>query len=526
MNHRFSKATLLFCALQVLLLIVVGAWIFQQNQPTTLVSPQLHNGKLQCVSYSPYYGKNQTPLVPTTRISREQIDADLEKLATITDCIRTYSVSQGMDYVPEAAQKLGLKVYLGVWIGWVDKLNQTEIALATNVANAHPNTVKALVVGNEVLLRGEQAEAAMQRYIQMTRKKTNVKITYADVWEFWKKHRGMEQHVDFITVHILPYWEDHPLAIDQAVTHTTNVMAELQQVFSKPILIGETGWPSVGRQRFESSPSLVNQAKYIREFLHTAQEKNWQYNVIEAIDQPWKRTLEGTVGGYWGIFSPDFTPKFSLTAPVSNRNDGLKPVYFALMGAALWLALARTKNETRQPVRIALAVLGASTGLIALLQWDYLVTACRDSLEWFALGGVALVGWLVIAAQPWAINKIAMHQATRKDCDSLVRYGLIILILASAISSYLIFTDGRYRDFPNLLFILPAAVLLIYRACGLSTIQNFAYLVLSIFAAVLAWLCLQLEPNNISAMFWLVIQGLLVFACVPKKSNSLKSPNH
>ena len=26
-----------------------------------------------------------------------------------------------------------------------------------------------------------------------------------------------------------------------------------------------------------------------------------RYNLIEAIDQPWKRPPEGTVGGYWGI---------------------------------------------------------------------------------------------------------------------------------------------------------------------------------------------------------------------------------
>lgn len=517
MKLKISKATLLYSALQVLLLLVIGAWVFQQNQPVPLASPQLNNDKMQCVSYSPYYGKNQTPLVPTTRISREQIDADLEKLAKVTDCIRTYSVSQGMDYVPEAAQKFGLKVYLGVWIGWVDKLNQAEIALAAEVANAHPETVKALVVGNEVLLRGEQTEAAMKGYIQTMRKKTAAKITYADVWEFWKKHRGMEQHVDFITVHILPYWEDNPVAIEQAVTHTSNVMTELKKVFSKPILIGETGWPSVGRQRFESSPSLVNQAKYVREFFEAANKNDWQYNVIEAIDQPWKRNLEGTVGGYWGIFSTDFTPKFSLAAPVSERNDGVKPIFFAIVSAALLLALAFAKNEKRKSTLVGIAALGASAGLIVLLQSDYLVTACRNLSEWFALGGVALVGWLVIAAQPWALNHIAMHQATRKDADILIRTGLLMLILASAVSGYLIFTDGRYRDFPNLLFILPAATLLIYRACGLGKIQNFAYLVLSIFAAVLAWMCLQLEPNNISAMFWLVIQSLLVFASIPKK---------
>ncbi len=518
MNKSFLKAPLIFCTLHMLLFILVGAWLFKQNQGVALAEPTLENGKLQCVSYAPYYGKDQTPLIPTTRISPEQIDADLEKLAKITGCIRTYSVSQGMDYVPEAAKKFGLKVYLGVWIGWVDKMNQAEIELATRVANAHPETIKAVVVGNEVLLRGEQKELAMQRYLQQVRKNTSAKITYADVWEFWKKHRGMEQHVDFITVHILPYWEDHPVAIEQAVTHTSNVMTELKTVFSKPILIGETGWPSMGRQRFESNPSLVNEAKYIREFLSAAQTNHWQYNVIEAIDQPWKRNLEGTVGGYWGIFATDFTQKFALHGPVSTRNDGFKPIIFALLGAGLLLALALQKNENRKPVLLGLAALGASAGLVAMLQWDYLFAASRNVNEWLALGGVALIGWLVVAAQPWAINNIAMHQATRKDYQRLTQYGLIALVITNFVGSYLIFTDGRYRDFPILLFLLPAVTLLIQRACGSSNIQQYGYFALSFVASILAWMCLQLEPNNISAMCWLVMQVLVLLASLPKKS--------
>jgi exo-beta-1,3-glucanase (GH17 family) len=518
MNIRKLKMPLIFCMLHILLAVMIGSWVFKQNQGVALAEPTLENSKLQCVSYAPYYGKDQTPLIQTTVISKAQIDGDLEKLAKITNCIRTYSVSQGLDYVPEAAKKFGLKVYLGVWIGWVDKMNLAEIALAAKVANAHTDTVKALIVGNEVLLRGEQSEANMQRYIQLMRKETSALITYADVWEFWKKHRNMEKHVDFITVHILPYWEDNPVAIEHAVTHTTHVMNALKTVFSKPILIGETGWPSMGRQRFEASPSLVNEARYVREFLTAANENHWQYNVIEAIDQPWKRNLEGTVGGYWGIFATDFTAKFPFKGTVSNRHDGLKPFIFALIGAVLCIFLAQKKHETRKLIVLGVAALGASSGFIAMLQWDYLFTACRNIEEWLALGGLALAGWLAVFVQPWAVNQIALHQATRKDCQTLAKFCLMTLMITGFISSYLIFTDGRYRDFPILLFVLPAISLLIQRICGLSAIQHYAYLVLGIFSSVLAWMCLQLEPNNLNAMYWLILQGALVFASVPKKT--------
>src|SRR5262249_1768716 len=40
----------------------------------------------------------------------------------------------------------------------------------------------------------------------------------------------------------------------------------------------------------------------------------------EAIDQPWKRRFEGTVGGYWGLIAADGkTVKFAWGEPVSNH---------------------------------------------------------------------------------------------------------------------------------------------------------------------------------------------------------------
>ena len=152
-----------------------------------------------------------------------------------------------------------MKVYLGAWIGWVRSLNDSELELAIAIANKYPKTIKALIVGNEVLLRGEQTEAAMKAYLEKAKLATQVPVTYADVWEFWRKHPTLENSVDFVTVHILPYWEDNPQSIENALDHTSNVMSLVTASFKKPILIGETGWPSVGRQRQESQPlSLIH----------------------------------------------------------------------------------------------------------------------------------------------------------------------------------------------------------------------------------------------------------------------------
>ncbi len=70
----------------------------------------------------------------------------------------------------------------------------------------------------------------------------------------------------------------------------------------KEILIGETGWPSAGRMREGALPSRTNQARVVSEILDLAKREGFRVNLIEAYDQPWKRKLEGTVGGYWGLF--------------------------------------------------------------------------------------------------------------------------------------------------------------------------------------------------------------------------------
>ena len=69
-------------------------------------------------------------------------------------------------------------------------------------------------------------------------------------------------------------------------------------------------------------PSPVNQARTIQEVLALAKRENYRVNLIEAYDQPWKRQLEGTVGGHWGLYDAyRRQAKFAWGAPVSNHPD-------------------------------------------------------------------------------------------------------------------------------------------------------------------------------------------------------------
>ena len=160
--------------------------------------------------------------------------------------------------------------------------------------------------------RGRQRGAAARRNDRRpiwpprsarSRRRLPVPVTYADVWEFWLRYREIYDAVDFVTIHILPYWEDFPIRAKYAAAHVESIRKRMAVAFpGKEILIGETGWPSAGRMRDGALPSRTNQARVVSEILDLAKRENFRVNLIEAYDQPWKRQLEGTVGGYWGLF--------------------------------------------------------------------------------------------------------------------------------------------------------------------------------------------------------------------------------
>src|SRR5690349_13814880 len=298
---------------------IAAVWWWLATPINLVRAPIDPNAKLQCVSYAPFRGA-QTPLVETTHITTAQIAEDLAQLAKVTDCVRTYSVENGVDQVPALAAKLGLKVIQGIWLGSNRQKNSAQIATAVQLARNYPGTITALVVGNEVLLRGEMTVADLVANIRSVKAQVRVPVTYADVWEFWLRNRELYDAVDFVTIHILPYWEDFPVRARFAAAHVDAIRRRMAVAFpGKEILIGETGWPSEGRMREAALPSRTNQARVVSEILELARRENFRVNLIEAYDQPWKRELEGTVGGYWGLFdSGRRAVKYPPGQPITN----------------------------------------------------------------------------------------------------------------------------------------------------------------------------------------------------------------
>src|SRR5579864_398543 len=298
---------------------IAAVWWWLATPISLSRAPIDPNAKLQCVSYAPFRGE-QTPLSSATHISADQISADLAQLARISDCVRTYSIDHGLDQIPELAAKAGLKVIQGIWLGSNRQKNAVQIATAIRLAKEYPSTIIALVVGNEVLLRGEMTQSDLAATIRSVKAQVTVPVTYADVWEFWLRYREIYDAVDFVTIHILPFWEDFPVRAKFAAAHVDAIRHRMAVAFpGKEILIGETGWPSEGRMRDGALPSRTNQARVVSEILDLAKRENFRVNLIEAYDQPWKRQLEGTVGGYWGLYdSAQRALKYPPGVAISN----------------------------------------------------------------------------------------------------------------------------------------------------------------------------------------------------------------
>jgi len=460
--------SLAFFALVLALVLTYGVW-WEIGRPYAVVDAPA--GPIDCVSYTPFRDA-ETPFDPTLVVPPERIEADLIALKPVSNCVRLYATNQGLAAVPEIAERLGMEVLLGIWIGSEPPKNRLEVDSAIRLAQTYPDAVRAIIVGNEVLLRGEQTPETLTALMREVRAATGKPVTYADVWEFWlRAPQSLAEAADFITVHVLPYWEDHPVAASNGVPHLEAVLRAVETKFGdKPILLGETGWPSAGRERDGAIPGRLEQAKYLRQFLVYAQERGLDYNLIEAFDQPWKRALEGTVGGHWGIFDGDRQPKLPLQGPVSN-DPRWQLKFLAAAGIALLLlgAVAPSLRRARGWRLWLAGPMAAASGTLLTLQAAHSALAVRNPSE----AAVEIFLFLLMAAIAWELLRRLLHPegdppvAAAALVAALPRWRLrnpgtrVALLQLVAVTGALsvnlaLLFDPRYRDFPIAAFALPA----------------------------------------------------------------------
>jgi cellulose synthase/poly-beta-1,6-N-acetylglucosamine synthase-like glycosyltransferase/exo-beta-1,3-glucanase (GH17 family) len=432
-----------------------GLWALSEKR---IPAPNI-DGPLASVSY----GKH-----PDKQVSASEIQTDLNMLAPHTRAVRTYSSTKGLEMVPRIAAQSALRVTAGAWLGgslddaeWQGKgpdasngrryrermasraRNTAEMNSVVDLARRNSN-IEGLVLANEAIYRGEtimfdnetlspeeveMARAAalvskaeetrvkekinvgrLIKAIREVKRQVSVPVTTGEIWSVWRDHPELVAAVDYIAVHILPYWEGAPdhSAVDAAI----GGYHQLRQMYpGKRIVIAEFGWPSAGYNFKLAQPGFFEQAHVIRDFVARANAIGIDYNIIEALDQPWKIS-EGSVGAYWGLFNAAGEQKFSWTGAITDpdfRKLAMVAILLGVLFSLPLLAMSVTLTEAVVLTVAAHVVAAWFAAVFAFWRGHYFVWG-----EAFALGlGVVLLIPLVLIAMT-RIEEIAAIAFGRK----------------------------------------------------------------------------------------------------------------
>src|SRR6201996_4633687 len=424
-------------------------------------APDFH-GLLPSASYAPFEPGHTVDIATDA----EKVRNDLRKLSTLTRAVRLYSSTEGNELVPPIAAELGMKVMVGAWIDKDGNRNNREIDAAVSLARKNSNVI-GIVVGNETIFRGEQipienmgpqtdvaldpaeatrilqeesqrlldaeaqpaekradavkwavAESNVHRLIkviQRVKKSVNgTPVTTGEIYSVWSEHPDLASNVDFIAAHVLPYWEGYSSA--EAVDQAVNRYNFLRNQFpGKRIMIAEFGWPSNGYNLGKADPGPFQQATVLRNFVNRAEAIGMEYNIVEAIDQPWKY-FEGGVGPYWGMLNAAREPKFAWVGPIENPDYWKLATIALLVGVLMSLPILRLAEPTvMQTLVLSVAANGVgawAATVFAFWNSHYFVFGSAFALT---LGVILLVPLILIAmARIEEIAAVAFGQPPRR----------------------------------------------------------------------------------------------------------------
>ena len=255
--------------------------------------------KLDGVGYGPSRD-GEDPSMGTLP-SEAALQEDIYLISRLADSVRTYGTTGSLENIPRFCQEVGLSSYPGAWISGSKELDEDEIQTLIKVAGENPDSIRGLIVGNEVLLRRDLTEEELISYIKLVKGSTHLPVATAEPWYVWLSHPMLVQAVDIILVHIYPYWDG--ISIDDSAEYVFDKWQLIKGAFpDKVVIIGETGWPTEGDRNGESVPSEENQKEFLSRFLRLNQAYNAEYFLFEVFDEKWKDKYEGTVGSHWGLY--------------------------------------------------------------------------------------------------------------------------------------------------------------------------------------------------------------------------------
>ena len=351
------------------------------------------------VSFSPIRG-DQDPTVGKFP-SIAEIDADLALLVGDVIGVRTYTVQSTMAEVPRLAAAHGLSVTLGAWINDQADFNAAELDRLVRAYSENRAQVVRVIVGNESMHRKDQTVDQVIGHIRTVKQSVSAPVSTAEPWHLWLAHPELVDAVDFIAVHLLPYWEG--VSLDHAIDYVFQRYAQLRAAYpDKPIVITEVGWPSNGRTLHDAVATPANQARFLRRFLAAAEREGLVYYLMEAFDQPWKSTLEGQAGAHWGIYNTKREPKFAFVSPIVPVPNWTSLAAVSIGLAILLMALLLRDSHGLSASGsgfLAFVAYGIATFVVWLL-YDF-------TQQYMSLGLLIVTGALLLSATAIVILLLA-----------------------------------------------------------------------------------------------------------------------
>ena len=260
--------------------------------------------------------------------------------------VRTYRATDGGDVMPEIAARNGLKLVPGAWIysaseakqqfgREASEVNAEETRALIRMANQNPN-IERVLVGNENILRWDgqkdlrdpnaTSPAQLIREIRNVKRNVKVPVSTAEPWHVWLHYPELAREVDYLAVHILPYWDEK--SDETPLEYLKSRIAMLKQADTSATRTSSSP-RSAGRRTarraaapaaaWSSTPRPPSRPRTCATWWRGCKSQNIDYFVVEAVDQPWKSyDLEGKAGGYWGLWNADRQPKFAWTGPIER----------------------------------------------------------------------------------------------------------------------------------------------------------------------------------------------------------------
>lgn len=292
----------------------------------------------EAICYGPFRD-GQRPGGPAP--SREELGQDLRILARHWGLIRLYGSVGSAEPILEIirTEQLDLKVLLGIWIDAEERRdstglvirefpearasNRAEIEAGVRLANAFPEIVIGVAVGNETLVDWSPHRGTPGRIIACLREvrgRVGQPVTTVDDRNWWNlpESRAVAAEVDFIVVHLHPLWGG--ASLESSIDWIRNHLEVIRRLHpDREIVIGETGWATrrndVGDQGrlIRGRTGEPEQTRFLEALGRWVRAERIPTFVFEAFDENWKGGAHpDDVEKHWGLFHADRTPKAAM----------------------------------------------------------------------------------------------------------------------------------------------------------------------------------------------------------------------